>query len=104
MAKITIEKDEILWKDRKRHFGLPISFTRYQISGGRFIIRKGFFRTETNELLLYRILDMKLVRGLAQKLFGVGTVTLYSADKTDNIIEPKFRPEISAYKIAWSLA
>ncbi|MDR0380760.1 MAG: PH domain-containing protein [Oscillospiraceae bacterium] len=89
MAKIVVEDEEILWKDRKRHWGLPVSFTRYEVSGGRFVVRKGFFRTEVNELLLYRILDLKLVRSLGQKLFRVGTLTLYSADKTDNVLEVK---------------
>lgn len=78
-----------LWKDRKRILGLPVSFTKYEITGDRLIKHKGFFRTETDEILLYRILDIKLVRTLGQKLFGVGTITLYSADQTHRTIELK---------------
>jgi len=89
MAKLVLEKEEILWKDRKRHLGMPLSFTRYEVSGGRFITRIGFFHTVVNEILLYRILDIKLVRSLGQKIFRVGTITLYSADKTDNVLELK---------------
>jgi len=81
--KFQLKEDTILWKDRKRYFGLPISFTRYSVTEDRFITRVGLFRTETNEILLYRILDMKLVRTLWQKIFRVGTITLYSADRTD---------------------
>lgn len=77
---------EILWHDRKRHLGLPISFTRYIVDTERFITKVGFFRTETNEVLLYRILDIKLARTLGQKLFGVGTITLFTADQSDNQI------------------
>jgi hypothetical protein len=74
----------VLWHDRKRFLGMPLSFTRYMIDANRFYTKIGFFRTVTNELLLYRILDIKLVRTLGQKMFGVGTITLYTADQTDN--------------------
>lgn len=74
--------DEVLWKDRKRIFGLPISFTRYEVTNDRFITTRGLFTTVTDETLLYRILDIKLVRKFSQKIFGVGTILLFSADKT----------------------
>ena len=80
--KLVVEKDEILWRDRKRYFGLPLSFTRYEVTNDRLIKRRGFFKTYTDELLIYRIMDIQLVRGLGQKLFGVGTITLISTDKT----------------------
>jgi len=80
---------QILWKDRKRYLGLPISFTRYEVDGERFTSRIGLLRTETNEVLLYRILDLKLSRTLGQKLFGVGTIILYTADQSDNQIVVK---------------
>lgn len=67
--------ERILWKDRKRILGMPISFTKYEITEDRFICHKGFFRTEVNEILLYRVLDLKLVRTLGQKILGVGTTT-----------------------------
>ena len=78
---------EIKWKDRKRILGMPISFIRYIVEEERFICRKGFFRTETDEILLYRILDIKMVQTLGQKIFGVGNITLYSTDQTDNRID-----------------
>src|SRR5512136_1228331 len=78
--------EPVLWKDRKRYLGIPLSFTRYSIDANRFYTKIGFFRTVTNELLLYRILDIKLVRTLWQKIFGVSTITLYTADQSDNQI------------------
>lgn len=78
--------DPILWQDRKRYLGMPLSFTRYSVDGDRFIERRGFFRTATDETLLYRILDLKLERSLGQKLFGVGTIIMYTADQTGNRI------------------
>lgn len=82
-------EEKLLWRDRKRILGLPLSFTVYEVDNDRFTTRKGFFRTETNEILLYRILDIKLVRTLGQKLCGVGTITLFSADQSNNTFEIK---------------
>jgi len=87
--KLAVDDDKILWRDRKRWLGLPLSFTRYEVSDDRLIVRKGFFKTEVDEILIYRIMDIKLVRTLGQKIFGVGTVTLISTDKTNHILEMK---------------
>ena len=80
--KLVMEKDEIIWKDRKRYFGMPLSFTRYEVTGDRLIVHKGFFKTVTDELMIYRIMDIQMVRTLGQKMFGVGTVILMSSDKS----------------------
>ena len=87
MAEFADEK--VLWKDRRRRMGMPLSFMRYEVTEDRFITRTGFFKTETNEILLYRILDIKLVRTLWQKIFRVGTITLFSADQSHAVIELK---------------
>lgn len=79
----------VLWHDRKRILGMPISFTRYEVDDTRLTVRKGFFRTETEELLLYRVLDLKMIRTLGQKIVGVGTLTLYSADQSTRTLELK---------------
>lgn len=84
-----IAEEQPLWRDRKRILGMPLSFTVYEVDNERFTTRKGFFRTETNEILLYRILDIRLVRTFGQKLCGVGTVTLYSADQSNSTFEIK---------------
>ncbi len=73
----------ILWKDRKRHLGLPLSFTVYSMDENRFYLKSGFFNTSFDELLLYRILDIKLTRSFGQKIFGVGTITLMTADQSN---------------------
>lgn len=82
-------ENNIIWKDRKRILGMPISFTKYSIDDDRLYLEKGFFKSEMNEILLYRILDIKTTRTLGQKLFGVGTITLYSADSSNKILELK---------------
>ena len=87
--KMSMQKDEVLWKDRKRWLGLPFSFTRYIVYEDRLVLRTGFFSTTTDEILLYRIMDVRLVRKLGQKLLGVGTVTLISTDKSHPALELK---------------
>lgn len=73
---------ECLWKDRKRHLGLPLSFTRYQLSEDRLFMSVGFLNIKDDEVLLYRVRDIDTRRSLWQRLFGVGTVTVISSDKT----------------------
>ena len=81
------EQEQVVWHDRKRILGMPISFTMYEVSPTRLTMRKGFFRTETDELLLYRVLDIKMVRTLGQKIFGVGTLNLYCADQSNRVLD-----------------
>lgn len=73
---------EIIWKDRKRWLGMPLSFTRYSLSEDRLFLSVGFFSIKDDEVLLYRIRDITTTRTLWQRLFGVGTVTVVSSDKT----------------------
>ena len=91
---------DYLWKDRKRYFGLPLSFTRYALSEDRLFISVGFLNIKDDEILLYRVRDIDTQRSLFQRLFGVGTVTVMSSDKTmpalvlKNIKAPVFVKEL----------
>ena len=71
-----------LWQDRKRYFGLPLSFTRYSLSEDRLFISEGFLTIRDDEILLYRVRDIDTSRPLWQRIFGVGTVTVISSDRT----------------------
>lgn len=73
---------EYIWKDRKRHLGLPLSFTRYALSEDRLFLSVGFFSIKDEEILLYRIRDISTSRSLWQRIFGVGSITVVSSDKT----------------------
>ncbi len=81
MEKLTAAIEE-LWHDRKRVLGLPMSFTRYALSNDRIFIRKGMLNTTQDEIILYRIRDLSVKQSLGQKLFGVGSVSVISIDKT----------------------
>ena len=89
-----------LWKDRKRYLGLPLSFTRYSLSEDRLFLSVGFLNIKDDEILLYRVRDIDTNRTLWQRLFGVGTVTVISSDKTmptlvlKNVKDPVFVKEL----------
>ena len=70
----------ILWKDRKRICGLPITFTKYSYDAERLFVETGLFTSHTRELLLYRVTDFDVVRTLANKIFGGGSIRITSSD------------------------
>lgn len=89
-------KETVIWSDKKRILGLPISFTKYSLIPGKFIIESGLLNSTREMIMLYRILDIKLERTLGQKLFGVGSIFLYTNDKTsgDCIVKNIKNPEV----------
>ena len=79
----------ILWKDKKRHFGLPLSFTTYALiekpgEWVKLIIEKGLLTTHVEEFHLYRVDDIDTYQGLGGKIFGTGNVTVYVKDASCN--------------------
>ena len=74
--------DKVLWSDRKRYLGLPLSFTRYSLNEDRLFLSVGFLNIRDDELLLYRVRDINPKRNLWQRMLGVGTVTIVSSDST----------------------
>lgn len=99
---------EILWKDRKRHLGLPISFTKYSVTGGenpRVFRETGLLNLKEEEVLLYRVRDLTLIRSFGQRIFGVGTIAIHSSDQTTptlelvNVARPKDVKELIFNKV-----
>lgn len=78
---------DTIWSDRKRHFGLPISFTKYSLSEDRLFRETELLNLNEEEVLLYRVRDVSLSRSLWQRIFGVGTITVHSSDKTSPTLE-----------------
>ena len=91
---------QYLWKDRKRFLGMPLSFTRYMLSEDRLFLSVGFLNIKDDEILLYRVRDIDTSRTLWQRIFGVGTITVMSSDKTmptlqlKNVKDPIFVKEL----------
>ncbi len=103
------EGAELIWNDRKRFMGMPLSFTRYRLvkkPGSWFKVFSdiGFMYSSIEEVNLYRIYDVSLHQSLAGKIFNTGTVTLFSNDERSprfilrNIKDPfKVRDMFSNY-------
>lgn len=80
---------KLLWKDRKRICGLPITFTKYSLSEDRLFVEAGLLNIKQEELLLYRIQDISLKLSLGQRIFGVGSVLVQSSDRSTPVLEVK---------------
>ncbi len=79
--QVALSRETLLWRD-KRHpfFGLPLSFTTYSLYEERLVIRSGIFTLHTEEIRLYRVLDVSLKQTLLQRLFRLGSVKVITAD------------------------
>lgn len=76
-----MKKMTYIWQDRKRTFlGLPLSFTRYMLNEERIFMEKGFLNSTLDEEQLYRVRDVRVSRSLGQRIFGLGTVTVYATN------------------------
>lgn len=76
MAEHNMGKNKTVWKDRKHFMWFPFSFTTYELKNDRLYEETGFFSTSSDELLLYRVVDLTMKQTLAQKLYGTGTLIL----------------------------
>ena len=81
----------LIWKDRKRWAGMPLSFTRY------FLIEKphqwiklftsvGLFSTVDEELYLFRVFDITIEQTFSNKLFNEGSIILHVNDESNDRI------------------
>ena len=86
---------EYVWSVRKHWLWFPFSFTKYYLDKERIHIESGLFKTVTDETLLYRIIDLRLIRTLGQKICGTGTIVLATRGDMEpdvilkNIKDPK---------------
>ncbi len=81
-----MRKISYVWQDRKRTFlGLPLSFTKYMLTEDRLFVEKGFFNSVLDEENLYRVRDVRVTRNLFQKLFGLGTVSVFSTASSNGV-------------------
>ena len=83
---MAFDSSKYFWTDRKRYMGMAISFTRYALSEDRLFMSVGFLSVKDEEILLYRVRDISVRRTLWQRLFGVGTITIASSDKSTPVV------------------
>ena len=65
---------------------LSILRTEYVITSEQIIILHGVLSHSTDYVELYRVVDYKQHRSLPQQLFGLKTVTIYSGDRNNPIV------------------
>ena len=83
---MSFTRDKLIWCDRKRYFGLPLSFTKYAISEDRLFQATGILNLKYEEILLYRVRDLALTRSFGQRIFGGGSITVTSSDKSRPVL------------------
>ncbi len=90
-ARSQESKGELRYKERGRWllFGLPWTFTKYEIRDNDFTIIKGFFTVSENDCYMYKISDVEITRSFMQRLAGLSTIILYTSDVTDRTIVMK---------------
>ena len=94
------DPNEVKWRDRKHHLWFPFSFTIYEVRNERLYVQRGLFSTSFDETLLYRVTDLRLTRTLGQKIFGTGTIAVYTKVDTAREIlleNIKHSKEVKAY-------
>ena len=77
------------FKERKRwlFFGLPFTFTTYQVTEEFITIRSGLLRQKEDDCYMYKVVDTRLCISLAERIFGLGTVECYGGDTTDPVLK-----------------
>ena len=70
--------------ERKRwlFLGLPFTFTKYTIKEDMITIDAGLLKTVENDCYMYKVQDVQHSATLAEKIFGLGTVTCFTGDTT----------------------
>lgn len=97
-SKIGVNNELVRERKRWLFFGIPWTFTKYILTEKKIIIQTGFFNSTENEILMYRVTDMTLKRSLLQKMFGLGTLTVYAHDKTTPTLEVKNIKRVREFK------
>lgn len=70
--------------ERKRwlFLGLPFTFTKYMIREDMITVDTGLLKTVENDCYMYKVQDVQHSASLAEKMFGLGTVTCFTGDTT----------------------
>lgn len=84
MYVIAEGEEKMGFVERKRwlFLGLPFTFTKYTIKEDIITIDTGLLKTVENDCYMYKVQDVQHSATLAEKIFGLGTVTCFTGDTT----------------------
>ena len=90
----------MIWSEKKRwaFLGIPLTFTTYSLTEDKIIVDSGLIIARQEEILLYRVLDISVTRGIMQRLSGLGTIVIVSSDKTTPTLKIKNIPRVQKVK------
>lgn len=93
---------KVLWRDRKRWCGMPLSFTRYYLvenegSWLKLFTSTGFLSVFQEEVNLYRVYDISVVATITNRMFNTGTIILHC--NVDNMPEIRLIRIKNPYKV-----
>lgn len=74
---------------------LRIRSHSYELTEGRIIEKVGLFSRRTDELQLHRVKDITLFEPFVERLLGLGSIRVVSADATDPILIIESIPQAS---------
>ena len=78
---------EYIERKRLLFFGLPWTFTKYEIKEDMITIDTGFFNRLENDCYMYKVQDVQLKSSLWERMFGLGTVICFTGDNTNPTLQ-----------------
>lgn len=66
---------------------LVIRNTQYELTNERLKTRHGVLNKEMDDLELYRVRDYKLEQPLWLRIFGLGTITMQTSDRSHPVVQ-----------------
>lgn len=66
---------------------IQTKYTVYRLTTERFLLRKGFISRRHEEIEIFRIKDVSATQSFWERIFGVGTVTIWSTDDSTPKLE-----------------
>ena len=63
---VSVAEDPVLWTDRKRVLGLPLSFTRYSLTANKLVLNTGFMSLHEEDCIYGIFSPSALTAGLQQ--------------------------------------
>lgn len=77
-----VQQEPILWRDKKRWmlFGLPWTFTSYELTESKLRVIKGFFKKTEDDIRLYRVSDVTFLQTLGERMAKLGSLCVMSSD------------------------